>query len=139
MDDPAAAAPRTIRRLDYRPPDFQVRKLGLDFDLHEHDTIVRARIDIARAPGSAGPLVLDGRKLELVSLTVGGRTLTPSEYILDDEHLTIPGIGSEAVLDIVTRVDPAANTSLDGLYRSSGIFCTQCEPEGFRKITYYLD
>jgi aminopeptidase N len=141
MDDPAAAAatPRTVRRLDYRPPEFRVRKLDLDFDLHEHDTIVRARIDIARAPGSAGPLVLDGRKLELVSLTVGGRTLTPSEYILDDEHLTIPGIGGEAVLDIVTRIDPAANTSLDGLYRSSGIFCTQCEPEGFRKITYYLD
>ncbi len=137
--DASGAAPRTIRRLDYRPPDFRVRHLALDFDLHEHETIVRARIDIVRAAGSTGPLVLDGRKVELVSIARDGRPLSPADYSRDDEHLTIAKIGDEAVLDITTRIDPAANTSLDGLYRSSGNFCTQCEPEGFRKITYYLD
>jgi aminopeptidase N len=83
--------------------------------------------------------VLDGRKLELVSIALDGRLLGVDDYNVDTEHLTVPGVERQAVLEIVTRIDPAANTSLDGLYRSSGSFCTQCEPEGFRKITYYLD
>jgi aminopeptidase N len=139
MDGSSSAAPRAIYRLDYRAPEFQVRHLGLDFDLRERETIVRARIALARVAGAHGPAVLDGRKLALVSIAVDGRNLSPADYILDDEHLTVPGIGAEAILDIVTRIDPSGNTSLDGLYRSSGNFCTQCEPEGFRKITFYLD
>jgi aminopeptidase N len=144
-----SASPNTIRRLDYRPPDFRVRHLGLDFTLEPHATIVKARIDLARIDlaridptgreGAATPLVLDGCRLELVSVAIDGKTLLSDDYTVDDEHLTIPGIGDAAVLDIVTRIDPGANTSLDGLYRSSGAFCTQCEPQGFRKITYYLD
>jgi aminopeptidase N len=142
MDQPGVdpiVTPRTILRRDYRPPDFRVRHLGLDFDLEPHATIVKARIDIERAGEAGSPLVLDGRKLELVSVALDGKTLNESHYTRDAEHLTIPGVGAKAVLEIVTRLDPAANTSLDGLYRSSGSFCTQCEPEGFRKITYYLD
>jgi aminopeptidase N len=134
-----AATPRTIRRLDYRPPDFRVSHLGLDFDLEPNATIVKARLKLERTGETAAPLVLDGRRLELISVARDGRALTPDDYQVDAEHLTIPGVGRTAVLDIVTRIDPAANTSLDGLYRSSGTFCTQCEPEGFRKITYYLD
>jgi aminopeptidase N len=134
-----SAAPRTIRRQDYQPPDFRVAHLSLDFDLEPHTTLVKAVTEIERVGGEDVPLVLDGRKLELVSVTVDGRALSEAHYGRDAEHLTIPGIGRRARLEIVTRLDPAANTSLDGLYRSSGSFCTQCEPEGFRKITYYLD
>ncbi len=136
---PPASSPRAINRLDYRPPAFRVRHLGLDFTLEPDATLVRARIDVERRETAPGPLVLDGRKLALVSVTLDGEILGQADYTLDAEHLTIPGIGESAVLDIVTRIDPGANTSLDGLYRSSGSFCTQCEPEGFRKITYYLD
>jgi aminopeptidase N len=131
--------PRTIHRLDYRPSDFRVRHLNLDFDLEPQGTIVRARLDIERAGKTGAPLVLDGRKLDLVSVAVNGKILSAADYTVDAEHLTIPAIGRKAMVEIVTSIDPATNTSLDGLYRSSGAFCTQCEPEGFRKITYYLD
>jgi aminopeptidase N len=131
--------PRTILRRDYRPPDFRVRHLHLDFDLEPHATIVKSRIDLERIGDATAPLVLDGRKLELLAITLDGKPLSAADYTRDAEHLTIPQIGQKAMLEIATRLDPAANTSLDGLYRSSGSFCTQCEPEGFRKITYYLD
>jgi aminopeptidase N len=134
-----AATPRTIRRLDYTPPDFRVTHLGLDFDLEPNATIVKTKLKLERSDAADAPLVLNGRKLELISVALDGRALKPDDYQVDAEHLTIPGVGKSAVVDIVTRIDPAANTSLDGLYRSSGTFCTQCEPEGFRKITYYLD
>jgi len=134
-----AAAPKLIHRCDYRAPDFRVRHLALDFDLEPHGTLVRARMRLERAHPSATPLVLDGRRLELVSIACDGRALGAGDYERDAEHLTIPAIGERAVIDVVTRLDPASNTALDGLYRSSGTFCTQCEPEGFRKITYYLD
>jgi aminopeptidase N len=134
---PPSEAPRPIRRLDYAPPDFRVRHMGLDFALDAHATIVTSRLRLERRGG--GPLVLDGRRLELLSVARDGKLLSPGDYQRDAEHLTIGGIGDAAELEIVTRIDPAANTSLDGLYRSSGSFCTQCEPEGFRKITYYLD
>jgi len=131
--------PRTIRRLDYRPPDFRVRHLSLDFHLEPQATTVRARLDIERTTDAGVALVLDGRKLDLVSVVVNGEVLAAKDYTADAEHLTIPGIGKRAAIEIETVIDPSANTSLDGLYRSSGSFCTQCEPEGFRKITYYLD
>jgi aminopeptidase N len=136
--DPTAT-PRTIHRRDYTPPDFRVRHLGLRFELEPHATIVHARIDLERTGSASAPLVLDGRKLELLSIALDGKPLGVDAYNVDTEHLTIPKVGRHAVVEIVTRIDPAANTSLDGLYRSSGSFCTQCEPEGFRKITYYLD
>ncbi len=134
------ATPKTIHRLDYRPPDFRVRHLNLDFDLEPRPTTVQAHgWSIERTGEANAPLVLDGRKLELVSVALDGKLLGADDYTVDAEHLTIPGIGKHAVIEIATVIDPSANTSLDGLYRSSGSFCTQCEPEGFRKITYYLD
>lgn len=142
MDQSSIATPttpRTIRRQDYRPPDFKVRHLGLDFDLEPHATIAKARIEMERAGTPDAPLVLDGRKLELISIALDGKLLTAADYLRDGEHLTIAKVPDRFTLDIVTQLDPAANTSLDGLYRSSGSFCTQCEPEGFRKITYYPD
>jgi aminopeptidase N len=132
------AAPQPIRRADYRPPDFRVAHLFLDFALEPRATIVRSRMEIVRQRGDT-PLVLDGSRLELLSVAIDGRPLGAGEYSAEAGRLTIPGIAARATVEIVTRIDPEGNTTLDGLYRSSGSFCSQCEPEGFRKITYYLD
>lgn len=126
---------------DYRPPDFRIDAVGLSFDLGEDITRVHARLDILRN-GSSGsrPLVLDGRELELKSVTLDGRLLKPrKDYVVGTESLTIPRVPERFVLEIETWIRPGSNTSLTGLYVSGGNFCTQCEAEGFRRITYYLD
>ena len=139
MMETDAVSPEPIQRGDYRPADFRIRRLFLDFDLDERATIVRARLDIERQGAGVKHLVLDGRDLNLVSVVLDGAVLKPGGYAVDGDRLTIRGVGRRATVEIVTRIDPESNTSLDGLYRSSGSFCTQCEPEGFRKITSYLD
>ncbi|MGQ0675184.1 MAG: aminopeptidase N [Rhodospirillales bacterium] len=134
-------APRAVRLADYAPPDFLVDTVELEFDLAESATVVRARLALRRNPASpAGrPLVLDGQHLQLVSVALDGRPLEPGDYRVDAEHLTIAAVPGRFTLDSVTRIDPAANTALEGLYLSSGNFCTQCEAEGFRRIAYYPD
>src|SRR4051812_26512264 len=120
--DATGASPRAIRRAEYQPPKFRVRQLDLDFTLEPAATIVRARTTIERVGSSAMPLILDGVKLDLISVLLDGRPLSSDLYVRTDSHLTIPNIGPTADLEIVTRIDPDANTSLDGLYRSSGSF-----------------
>ncbi len=134
-------APKTIRLADYAPPDFMVDAVDLEFDLAENATVVRSRLKLRRNPGRpAGlPLALDGQHLALVSVALDGKKLEPGFYRVDAERLTVPGVPDAFILDVVTRIDPAANTALEGLYLSSGNFCTQCEAEGFRRITYYPD
>ncbi len=136
-----SAAPQAIRLEDYRPPSHLVDEIDLHFDLDENATIVRARQKIRRNPALSGgeALELFGSALTLLALKIDGRILEPPQYRIEGEILTIPATPENFELEVVTRIAPAANTALEGLYLSSGNFCTQCEAEGFRKITWYPD
>jgi aminopeptidase N len=130
-----------IRLKDYRPPDWQVQTVSLDVSLHPTQSKVRATLALKPNPqSSAAPLVLDGDGLTLVSLKLDGATLPPESYVATPDSLTIAQVpNAPFTLEIETLVDPTANTQLSGLYRSSGTYCTQCEAEGFRRITYFPD
>ncbi len=128
-----------VRLQDYRPPDFAIETVNLDFNLEPTKTRVTARLDLRRR-SETGDLVLVGDELRLVSVALDGEALAADRYHATADELTIRGIGEDPVsLEIVTEIDPTANTKLMGLYRSSGTYCTQCEAEGFRRITYFLD
>ncbi len=127
---------------DYRPPDYQVSTVELHFELGEEEVLVRSRMALNADYEGAGeirPLRLDGRGLELVSVTLEGERLTGGQYLLDEESLILPEPPRRFILEIETVLKPRSNSSLEGLYQSGGNFCTQCEAEGFRKITYYPD
>ncbi len=127
---------------DYQPPDYRILTTNLQFDLDADRTLVKALLIVQSAnnPGRENrPLRLDGKGLELLSVLLDGRKLGPGEFMLDDESLTIPVVPGQFTLEIETAINPKLNTELSGLYRSGGMFCTQCEAEGFRRITYYLD
>jgi aminopeptidase N len=129
--------PTTKYLRDYQPPAFKIKSVDLHFDLHEEFTIVKASLEIQRQ--STGDLVLDGRNLELVAVSTNGKKLSEADYELSTEQLTVKNPPTEFTLSCTTKIFPQDNTSLEGLYRSNGIFCTQCEAEGFRKITYFPD
>jgi aminopeptidase N len=136
--------PHAVHLKDYRAPDYTVSEIELDFVLDPEATRVTAAMKLARtgAPGRDGipaPLVLDGEHLKLVSIAVDGRALGAEEYVIGAETLTIAKVPERFTLEIVTEIAPAKNTALEGLYLAKGIFCTQCEAEGFRRITYFLD
>jgi len=130
--------PRAVHLADYQAPEFRVTKLHLDFSLEPEATRVTARLEIVRLSGT-GPLILAGENQKLLSVALDGRTLSAGQYLLDEKTLTIPNAPAKLTLEISSQIDPAANTELEGLFLSNGMFCTQCEPEGFRRITYFLD
>ncbi|HYS44794.1 MAG TPA: M1 family aminopeptidase, partial [Rhizomicrobium sp.] len=130
--------PRAIHLADYQAPEFHIRTVHLDFALEPETTRVTARLEIERLSGS-GPLTLQGENQKLLSLALDGRALTPDDYLLDDKSLTLANPPAKLTLEIVGEINPSANTELEGLFLSNGMFCTQCEPEGFRRITYFLD
>jgi aminopeptidase N len=130
--------PRAIHLADYQAPEFRIRTAHLDFALAPEATRVTSRLEIARQAGS-GPLVLAGESQKLISVVLDGRALSAGEYRLDDKNLTLPNPPAKLILEITSEINPAANTALEGLFLSNGMFCTQCEPEGFRRITYFLD
>lgn len=136
-------APRTIRLDDYRPPAYLIETTDLDVRIFDQYTDVTAVLQIVRNPvapaAAASPLELNGANLTLTGLQLDGKPLDEQYYQLHDESLVIPSVPARFTLTIDTRIDPKANTSLEGLYLSKGMYCTQCEAEGFRKITYYLD
>ena len=130
-----------IRLKDYLPPAWLVDTVKLDVSLHPTKTKVRATLALKPNPESgAAPLALDGDGLTLVSLKLDGKALPAGSYGATPDSLIItqPPNGP-FTLEIETLVDPTANTQLSGLYRSSGTYCTQCEAEGFRRITYFPD
>ncbi|WP_269533032.1 aminopeptidase N [Chitinimonas sp. BJYL2] len=134
--------PQPIQLKDYTPPAFLVDKVDLTFDLEETGTRVTSRLVLHRNPAhpdARAPLSLHGRELELESIKLDGESLDGSRYELDGEELTVSAMPDNAILEIVTLIHPETNTSLNGLYRSGANFYSQCEAEGFRKITYYLD
>ena len=132
---------QTVRLEDYTPPDWFVETVDLDFSLHPSATKVRATLLLKPNPKTAAaPLVLDGDGLALKSIKIDGTAIPPDNYIATPERLTVPQPPQRPFrLEIETEVDPTANTQLSGLYRSSGTYCTQCEAEGFRRITYFPD
>lgn len=134
--------PKAIYLKDYTPPEFTVERIELRFELGEESTLVtqQSRLRANESGGAAGrPLVLHGQELELLELQIDGKAVGEEGYRSEGEWLTIEQVPDAFDLTIVTRIYPQKNTSLEGLYTSSGKFCTQCEAEGFRKITYYLD
>ena len=131
--------PQPIRLSDYRPPAYLVDEIHLDFDLQPSATRVKARLSLRRNGDHAEPLVLNGERLTSISVAIDGRRLAEGDYAIDAEYLTIAEVPTEFILETEVEIDPAANTSLDGLYMSGGRFCTQCEAEGFRKITWFPD
>ncbi|WP_330083041.1 aminopeptidase N [Methylocystis iwaonis] len=131
-----------VRLADYRPADFLIDTVALDISLHRTQTKVVARLALRRNPKGApgAPLVLDGDELSLVSVKLDGRPLGAQDYTATPDQLTLTAVPEAPfTLEIETRVDPTANTQLSGLYRSGSAYCTQCEAEGFRRITYFLD
>ena len=138
MDHPA---PQTILLKDYTPPAYLVDTVELRFDLDPEATLVTANFHVRRNPAHVGASVLplDGRELELVSVQVNDRVLTAGDFEHTNESLTLRGVGDSATINITTRIRPAKNLSFMGLYCSGGNFFTQCEAEGYRKITYFPD
>jgi aminopeptidase N len=131
-----------IRLTDYAPSNYLIETVDLDFNLEPNATIVRAKLVIVPNPlGVANkPLVLDGDELELVSIKLNNAELQAVDYSVKPQSLTLYAPPqTRFTLEINTKINPEANTKLMGLYRSNGIYCTQCEAEGFRRITYFLD
>ena len=134
-------APKTTDLKNYTPPAYRISTVDLRFELGENCTTVHSRLSVIRAETTpAGmSLVLDGQHLELLTLKLDGAPLAADCYQIDADHLTLRNPPAAFELTVVTRIHPQDNTALEGLYQSSGNFCTQCEAEGFRKITYFLD
>ena len=136
----SAETPQIIYRRDYRAPDYLIDAVHLHFSLAEGETVVTSRLNCRRnGKGENPPLVLDGKELELVSILLDHRPLTAADYVQGKESLTIERVPAGFALEITTRIRPEANTALEGLYKSGGNYFTQCEAEGFSKITYFPD
>ena len=133
--------PRPVRLKDYRPPDWLIETVDLDVSLDPTATTVRAKLRVKpNGAGAPAPLVLDGEELKLRSLALDGRPLPDGSFLATPERLTIAQPPNRPFeLTIETVVDPNNNTQLMGLYRAGTTYCTQCEAEGFRRITYFLD
>ncbi|EIZ1343842.1 aminopeptidase N [Vibrio parahaemolyticus] len=129
-------APQAKYRKDYQAPSHTITDIDLTFDLYDNDTIVTALSKVVQK-GESTTLELDGEGLELRSVKVNGEDWAHHE--VKEASLVLSDLPAEFELEIITKIDPEANTALEGLYKSGGAFCTQCESEGFRRITYYLD
>lgn len=134
--------PQVIYLKDYQAPEYLIDETHLTFELFEDHTLVHAQLVMRRNPArGAGlpPLVLDGQQLELLRASLDDQELQPSDYQLEADSLTVHPKAERFTLDTSVKIHPESNTALEGLYKSGKMFCTQCEAEGFRKITYYLD
>ena len=131
--------PQPIRLSEYRPPAFLIDEVRLDFNLEPNTTRVKATLSLRRNGAAGEALVLNGERLKLISVALNGEALSANQYTVDPEFLTVPDVPDAFTLETEVEIDPENNKALEGLYMSGGRFCTQCEAEGFRKITYYLD
>jgi aminopeptidase N len=134
---------KTFRLEDYKPTDYEIPETALAFRLDGPQTQVRSRLTVKRREGASvsAPLELDGDGLTLISVQLNGKTVGANDYAGTSDSLLLRNLPTETqfVVEIVTEIDPDTNRSLMGLYRSGKIYCTQCEAEGFRRITYFLD
>ena len=133
--------PAAVHLADYAQPSWLINTVDLDVDIRSDSTVVVARLACVRNPAVAGdqPLVLDGEELETLSVAIDGRLLATDAYTLSDEQLVIKGLPETFTLETRVRIRPDANTQLSGLYRSRDGYFTQCEPQGFRRITWFID
>ena len=134
--------PKMIYLKDYQAPDYLIDETHLTFELFDDHSLVHAQLVMRRNPErGAGlpPLVLDGELMELLSVKLDDTDLNADQYQLAADSLTLQPRSDAFTVDTSVRIHPETNTALEGLYKSTGMFCTQCEAEGFRKITYYLD
>jgi aminopeptidase N len=135
-----APTPGTTYLHDYQPPHFSILQTDLRFDLYEDYTLVTAQLQLQRLGSDpAAPLFLHGQELELLDIALDGEPLPARAYEQDAEGLTLFAVPAAFSLTTRVKIYPHKNTALEGLYRSRGLYCTQCEAEGFRKITFYLD
>ena len=139
MHAPTAAAPAIIRRTDYRAPDWLVPDVALHFDLDPALTKVRARLSVTRNGDHDRPLRLDGDGLVPLEVKVDGRLLAQSEWHLEAGALIIALADAAHEVETLVELAPESNSKLMGLYASGGLLCTQCEAEGFRRITFFPD
>ena len=139
--DRTQTTPRIIRLQDYTPPAFLIDGVEMYVRLEQHKTTVITTLQMRRNPHATadGPLVLDGEQLKLNWVSLDNAVLADDAYSVDDKTLTIHQTPQQFTVQTEVEIHPENNTSLEGLYKSSGNFCTQCEAQGFRKITYYLD
>ena len=136
------ATPQTIYLKEYLPPEYLIKQVNLNFSLQESGSIVSATIEFKKNPDcnlSSGSLFLHGEELELQQIFINDEKLTKTQYQISDLGLTIIKPPEEFTLKTVTKIFPENNTALEGLYRSGNMYCSQCEAEGFRKITWFLD
>ena len=131
--------PQPVRLSEYKPPAFLIDEVLLEFQLEPAATRVKARLAIRRNGEHTEPLVLDGVRLKPISVAIDGQVLEAGAYEVGEEHLTIPATPDVFSLETEVEIDPDGNKALEGLYMSAGRFCTQCESEGFRKITWFAD
>ena len=134
--------PKVIHLKDYQAPEYLIDETHLTFELYEDRTLVHAQLVMRRNPAAGGglpPLELQGQDLELLALSLNDRELGLGDYQVGEDSLTLQPDSAEFTLDSTVVIHPESNTALEGLYKSGKMFCTQCEAEGFRKITYYLD
>jgi aminopeptidase N len=132
----AAAAPAIVRREEYQPPEWLIPEIHLDFDLGPERTIVRATLHVERNGDHAAPLRLNAAGLTIIAVTADG---APVNYWYEHDLLKIPVEGAQATITTEVAIAPRANTQLMGLYESGGMLCTQCEAEGFRRVTPFPD
>ncbi|HLX24352.1 MAG TPA: aminopeptidase N [Usitatibacter sp.] len=134
------AVPQVTNLKDYTPPAFHISRVALDVDIEPGEVTIRSTLQVSRNGGSASaPLVLDGESLELLSVAIDGRALSTAQYKVDGMRLTIADVPDAFALETVVRFDPWKNTKLEGLYGAASGLVTQCEAEGFRRITYFID
>ncbi|MDH5358228.1 MAG: aminopeptidase N [Gammaproteobacteria bacterium] len=135
-----SSSPTEILLADYQIPDYLIDHVALHFELSAAETKVHSVLKMRRNPdGKGGACVLDGEQLDLVSIKLDGRELQGNEYQCSDSSLLLPTVPDDFELEIETIIHPDKNTALEGLYHSGNLLCTQCEAQGFRRITYYLD
>jgi aminopeptidase N len=133
--------PKTVYLKDYKPLSWRVGHIDLDFDIREGETLVRAKTQIVLDDQGREDLFFNGEDLDLVEIRLDGSPLSEGkDFARDEKGLTLPRpVLKEIALEITTRIHPEKNTRLEGLYKSGDTYCTQCEAEGFRRITYYPD
>ena len=133
--------PQPVYLSDYQPPAYRVTHTELTFDLDPAATRVKARLLMERHPEADAntPLILNGEHLKLIALSIDATPLEEAAYQVDAEGLRIDQVPERFMLESEVEIAPQENTALEGLYQSNGMYCTQCEAEGFRRITFYPD